>query len=123
MAKMQELKPVFKSTPTQFQTTIYANVEEENVTKDGAKDGAKELTDIQKVILVELQANSSITTTELAQKINIKFRTLQRYISQLQESGFLTRKGGRKDGEWLLTELGLHVLEKNHQKRKIRVLR
>ena len=119
----EELKPVFKSTPTQFQTTIYANVEEEDVTKDGAKDGAKELTDIQKVILVELQANSSITTTELAQKINIKFRTLQRYISQLQESGFLTRKGGRKDGEWLLTELGLHVLEKNHQKRKIRVLR
>ena len=123
MAKMQELKPVFKSTPTQFQTTIYANVEEEDVTKDGAKDGAKELTDIQKVILVELQANSSITTTELAQKINIKFRTLQRYISQLQESGFLTRKGGRKDGEWLLTELGLHVLEKNHQKTKTRVLR
>ena len=119
----QKLKPVFKSTPTQFQTTIYANVEEEDVPKDGAKDGAKELTDIQKVILVELQANSSITTTELAQKINIKFRTLQRYTSQLQESGFLTRKGGRKDGEWLLTELGLHALEKNHQKRKIRVLR
>ena len=33
MAKMQELKPVFKSTPTQFQTTIYANVEEEDVTE------------------------------------------------------------------------------------------
>ena len=33
MAKMQELKPVFKSTPTQFQTTLYANVEEEDVTK------------------------------------------------------------------------------------------
>lgn len=41
-------------------------------------------------------------TSELAQKLNIKFRTLQRYISQLKEMGFLSRKGGRKDGEWVV---------------------
>ena len=41
-----ELKPVFKSTPTQFQTIIYANAEEEvgakDVTKDVGKDVGKE---------------------------------------------------------------------------------
>ncbi len=44
-----ELKPVFKSTPTQFQTIIYANVDEEDVTnvggdvgKDVGKDFGKE---------------------------------------------------------------------------------
>ena len=40
--------------------------------------------------------------SELAQKLNIKFRTLQRYISQLKEMGFLSRKGGRKEGEWVV---------------------
>lgn len=77
-----------------------------NVTKDGVKggvkDGVKELTDIQKIILFEIQLNTSITTSELAQKLNIKFRTFQRYISQLKEMGFLSRKGGRKDGEWVV---------------------
>ena len=77
-----------------------------NVTKDGVKggvkDGVKELTDIQKIILFEIQLNAFITTSELAQKLNIKFRTLQRYISQLKEMGFLSRKGGRKDGEWVV---------------------
>lgn len=66
----------------------------------GVKDGVKELTDIQKIILFEIQTNSSITTSELAQKTDVKFRTLQRYISQLQEMGVLTRKGGRKEGHW-----------------------
>lgn len=73
-----------------------------NVTKDGVKGGVKELTDIQKIILLEIQLNTYITTSELAQKLNIKFRTLQRYISQLKEMGFLSRKGGRKDGEWVV---------------------
>lgn len=73
-----------------------------NVTKDGVKDGVKELTDIQKIILFEIQLNTYITTSELAQKLNIKFRTLQRYISQLKEMGFLSREGGRKNGEWVV---------------------
>ena len=73
-----------------------------NVTKGGVKGGVKELTDIQNIILFEIQLNTYITTSELAQKLNIKFRTLQRYISQLKKMGFLSRKGGRKDGEWVV---------------------
>ena len=53
----------------------------------------------------------SVTTSEMAQKTGIKFRTIQRHISQLQEMGYLSRKGGRKDGEWIVTELGLAMLE------------
>ena len=44
----------------------------------------------------------SITTSELAQKIDGKFCTLQRYISQLQSLGVLTREGGRKVGYWVI---------------------
>ncbi len=42
----------------------------------------------------------SITTSEMAQKTGIKFRTLQLHISQLQAMGVVVRKDGRKDGYW-----------------------
>ena len=75
-----------------------------NVTKDGVKDGVKggvkELTDIQEVIIKEMLFDPSITTSEMAQKTGIKFRTLQRHISQLQAMGVVVRKDGRKDGYW-----------------------
>ena len=67
---------------------------------NGVKDGVKELTDIQCVIIREMENNPSITTRELAQKTDIKFRTIQRYINQLQEMGIVSRVGGRKEGLW-----------------------
>ena len=66
------------------------------------KDGVKELSEIQEIIISEIQKFPSITTSELAQKIDVKFRTLQRYISQLQSLGVLTREGGRKEGHWVI---------------------
>ena len=68
--------------------------------KNGVKGGVKELPDIQEVILKEMQFDSSITTSEMAQKTVIKFRTLQRHISLLQAMGGVVRKDGRKDGYW-----------------------
>ena len=53
------------------------------------------------IIISEIQKFPSITTSELAQKIDVKFRTLQRYISQLQSLGVLSREGGRKEGHWV----------------------
>ena len=68
--------------------------------KDGVKSGVKELSDIQEVIVKEMLFDPSITTSEMAQKTGIKFRTLQRHISQLQAMGVVVRKDGRKDGYW-----------------------
>ena len=48
----------------------------------------------------EMLFDPSITTSEMAQKTGIKFRTLQRHISQLQAMGIVVRKDGRKDGYW-----------------------
>ena len=83
-------------------------IEPENNTtddvKDGVKDDVKQPSDIQHYLIFMMKINPYITTKELAQKTNIKFRTLQRYISQLQSMGILVRKGSRKDGYWMINE-------------------
>jgi len=71
-----------------------------NGVKGGVKGGVKELSDIQEVIVKEMLFAPSVTTSEMAQKTGIKFRTLQRHISQLQAMGIVVRKDGRKDGYW-----------------------
>ena len=72
----------------------------ESGVKGGVKGGVKELSDIQEVIVKEMLFDPSVTTSEMAQKTGIKFRTLQRHISQLQAMGVVVRKDGRKDGYW-----------------------
>lgn len=89
------------------ETTIDSNVVTDgNVTKggvkDGVKDGVKELAEVQEVIIKEMLFDPYITTSELAQKTGIKFRTLQRYVSQLQAAGIIVREGGRKEGKWVI---------------------
>ena len=84
----------------------------DHVTKDVTKDVTKELPERQLVILQMISANASITISAMSQKTGVVIRTIKRDIENLQTSGCLTRKGGRKDGEWLLTELGLATLEK-----------
>lgn len=66
-------------------------IKPENNTTDGVKDGVKQPSDIKRYLIYMMIINPYITTKELAQKTNIKFRTLQRYISQLQSMGILVR--------------------------------
>jgi ATP-dependent DNA helicase RecG len=54
----------------------------------------------------------------MSQKTGVVIRTIKRDIEKLQASGILTRKGGRKDGEWLLTGLG-HVYLKRETQTKL----
>ena len=94
------MKPELVEQPElmQVKLTLYLeNETNQDGVKDSVKDGVKELSDIQESILNEIQKNPSITTNELAQKTGIKFRTLQRYISQLQTLGLLAREGSRKE--------------------------
>ena len=88
---------------TSKETTMDLGVTNDGkVTKDGVKDGVKELTEVQEVIVKEMLFDPYITTSELAQKTGIKFRTLQRYVSQLQAAGIIIREGGRKEGKWVI---------------------
>ena len=89
------------------QIGVKGGVKEPNVTKDVTK----ELTERQLVILKMIIEDSFVTIPEMSLKTGVATRTIKRDIENLQQRGILTRKGGRKDGEWIVTELGLAMLE------------
>lgn len=74
-----------------------------------------------------IAADSTISAKAISEKISEKVsekmsekmsekntnveRTIERDLAKLKKLDILIREGGRKDGEWILTELGLAVLE------------
>ena len=72
------------------------------VPTDGIKDGTKELTKRQEVILNLIKQDETVTSSVLTQKTGLSQRTLMRELATLHEKGFLTREGGRKDGKWVV---------------------
>lgn len=90
-----ELKPMFKSTPTQFQTTIYASYYEPEI-----EDVPKELSERQNIILDLIKENPLVTIPEMSLKTGVVATTVKRDIEYLQAKGVIVRKGGRKEGHW-----------------------
>lgn len=56
------------------------------------------------MILDACRENPSVTIPEMAEKICITERSVQRNIQKLQVEGFLRRMGGRKEGYWEVVE-------------------
>lgn len=54
----------------------------------------------KKIILSEIETNPNLSTGELSENLNIPFRSVQRYISNLREKGFIKRVGAKKNGNW-----------------------
>ena len=61
---------------------------------------SEELDDKEKVILDMLLVNPHLSARELSNTLNIPFRSVQRYISNLREKGFIKRVGAHKNGYW-----------------------
>lgn len=70
-----ELKPIFKSTPTQFQTIIFAFSDTPNV---GNHDG------------------------DMSEILSVSQRTIERDLSALQKNGILKHEGKDNDGTWVM---------------------
>ena len=74
--------------------------------KNGAISGVisginrDELEAKEKIILSEIETNPNLSTRELSGNLNIPFRSVQRYISNLREKGFIERVGANKNGYW-----------------------
>ena len=93
-----ELKPVFKSTPTQFQTIIYAASDTQNV---GDVSETK-LTERQQKILNLIKESPTITGKQMAETLSVSQRTIERDLSTLQKNCFLKREGKDNNGVWIV---------------------
>ena len=99
-----ELKPVFKSTPTQFQTIIFASSDTPNVGDHDGDVSETKLTDRQQKILNLIKESPTITGKQMSEILSVSQRTIERDLAALQKIGVLKRKGKDNDGVWMVLE-------------------
>ena len=80
-----ELKPVFKSTPTQFQTIIFASSDTPNVGDHDGDMSETKLTERQQKILNLIKESPTITGKQMSETLSVSQRTIERDISALQK--------------------------------------
>ncbi|OFO53509.1 AAA family ATPase [Porphyromonas sp. HMSC077F02] len=101
-----ELKPIFTSTPFQFQTIIYASADSSNVGDDVGDNVGDEsetkLTDRQYEIINLIRNSPSISAREMSEILSVTSRTIERDLSSIKETGLLRREGSDKDGVWVI---------------------
>ena len=99
-----ELKPKFKSTPTQFQTVIYASSGTPNVGDHDGDVSETKLTERQQKILNLIKESPTITGKRMSEILSVSQRTVERDLAALQKIGVLKREGKDNDGVWVKLE-------------------
>ena len=97
-----ELKPVFRSTPTQFQTTIFASINISNVGENVGDVSEMKLTERQHKMLNIIKESPTISGRKMSEILSVSQRTVERDISLLKKMGVLRREGTDTDGFWLI---------------------
>ena len=59
-------------------------------------------TEILKMISVDSKISAKAMSEKMSEKNTMNVRTIERDIAILKKIGVLGRKGGRKDGEWVI---------------------
>ena len=93
-----ELKPVFKSTPTQFQAIIYAATDTQNVGDHDGDMSETKLTERQQKILNLIKDSPTITGKQMSEILSVIQRPIERDLSTLQKKGVLKHEGKDNDG-------------------------
>ena len=97
-----ELKPVFKSTPTQFQTIIFASSENQNVGDFVGDMSETKLTERQLKILNLIKESPTISAKQMSETLSVTTRTVERDLSLMKKAGVLKREGKDNDGVWVI---------------------
>ena len=100
----EELKPIFKSTSTQFQTIIYASHNRQNVGDMSETLSEIKLTERQWNILKLIMESPTITAKQMSETLSVTSRTIERDLAILKEKGILRREGKDNDGIWVFIE-------------------
>ena len=100
----EELKPVFKSTTTQFQTTIFASYTRPKVDVNVGEELNAKLTERQQHIINLVKNIPAITVKQMSEIMSVSRRTIERDLTILRKVGKLRREGSDKDGVWVFIE-------------------
>ena len=116
------LKPVFKSSPSQFITVVYS-VEYKDTGKDTGKDAGKDAMTISKpdiyvLKLLSVVESKTLTVKDMMERLGLKgpdnFRN--KYLNPAIKGGYIALlypdKPRKKGQAYYLTELGKALLEK-----------
>ena len=95
-----ELKPKFKSTPTQFQTVIFASSDTPNVGSHDGNVSETKLTERQQKILFLVKESPTISGRQMSEILSVSQRTIERDLSTMQKNGILKHEGKDNDGRW-----------------------
>lgn len=99
-----ELKPVFKSTPTQFQTIIFASSNVPDVGDNVGDVSETKLTERQQKILNIIKASPTISGRQMSEILSVSQRTIERDIYLMKKMGILKHEGKDNDGTWVIKE-------------------
>ena len=97
-----ELKPIFKSTPTQFQTIIFASSDNQNVGDFVGDMSETKLTERQHKILNLIKELPTISAKQMSETLSVTTRTIERDLSLMKKTGILKREGKDNDGVWIV---------------------
>lgn len=100
-----ELKPVFKSTPTQFQTIIFASSDKQNVGDFVGDMSETKLTERQQKILNLIKDSPTISARQMSETLSVTTRTIERDLSLMKKAGVLKREGKDNDGVWHVIDI------------------
>ena len=98
-----ELKPVFKSTPTQFHTIIFASSDKQNVGNFVGDMSEKKLTERQLKILNLIKETPTISAKQMSETLSVSPRTIERDLSLMKKTGTLKREGKDNNGVWIIS--------------------
>ena len=99
-----ELRPVFKSTPTQFQTIIFASTDMPNVGNNVGDLPNTKLTERQLKMLNLIRKSPAISGRQMSEILSVSQRTIERDLSALQKFGILRHEGKDNAGVWIINK-------------------
>ena len=97
-----EFRPLFKSTPTQFQTIIFASSDTQNVGDNDGDLSVTKLSERQLKILTLIKEMPTITAKQMSETLSVTSRTIERDLSLMKKVGFLGREGKDNNGVWVV---------------------
>ena len=94
--------PVFENFQHGFRVVVTAN--EQNVVENVVETVVENVVEKERLVLELVLQNNRITATEIANKLSVAARTVQRHLKNLQLKGKIKRIGAAKGGYWNVVE-------------------